>query len=86
MVAVLGILLGNSWFGLMKAAAEAMVSVMVALILKGTGDVSNSSWVPMALLVVSSMASMASDSAIGPDWFTVVKWKMGAGAPLLGVI
>ena len=52
----------------------AMVSVMAVLILKGTGD--------LVLVVVPSLVMMASDLAIKPNLFTVVSWKMGAGAPL----
>ena len=35
--------------------------------------------------VGSVLSSMASDSAIGLNWLSVVNWKMGAGSPLSGV-
>ena len=44
----------------------------------GGGTDSGSVWVATSL--------MASDSANGPNRLTVVDWKMGAGAPLSGVI
>ena len=42
--------------------------------------------VSVSLASLTAHHSMASDSAIGPNWFTVVNWNMGAGAPLSGVI
>ena len=64
-----------------------MVFVMAALILDGSGGDSvadagvgsgSGSW--------ETTASLASLSAIGSNWLSVVNWKMGTEAPLSGVI
>ena len=79
MVVLLGILLWNSLFGLMYAAAVAKRLVPKVA---GVGSASGFGSCCVTMVLLAS----ASASAIGLYWLSVVNWKMGTVVPLAGVI